>query len=218
MVVMWTCGDIFKTMYFLLRDAPVQFWVCGSIQVVVDLLILLQVFIYRDNVEPQHTGPHRGDWVVIIWTHDEIRHHKEKASAEVAILNEKREDNDTLANSINKDVILDNACESLQNSDSSASNRTETENNYCCVISADVHNENEAGEDAVGKTVPVDIVNNARGKYTLNGDTKKRASHVSYKERAKHKVSMLIHRHTLWHTPFIASIGDRFCSSLILGC
>lgn len=137
--------------------------------------------------------------MVIIWTHDEICHRKEKASAEVAILNEKREDNDNLANSINKDVILDNACESLQNSDSSVSNRTETENNYCCVISADVHNENEvvASEDVASKIVPVDNVNNAKGKYTVNGDTKKRASHVSYKERAKHKVSMLIHRHTL---------------------
>ncbi|KAJ8975420.1 hypothetical protein NQ317_018929 [Molorchus minor] len=61
MVVMWTCGDIFKTLYFLLRNAPVQFWVCGSIQVTVDLLILLQVFLYRGNTEPQRVGPHRGD-------------------------------------------------------------------------------------------------------------------------------------------------------------
>ncbi|XP_018322432.1 PQ-loop repeat-containing protein 1 isoform X2 [Agrilus planipennis] len=61
MVVMWTCGDIFKTLYFLFRDAPLQFWVCGSIQVVVDVLILFQVYLYRGNVEPQRVRPHRGD-------------------------------------------------------------------------------------------------------------------------------------------------------------
>ncbi|XP_072377092.1 solute carrier family 66 member 2 isoform X1 [Diabrotica undecimpunctata] len=61
MVVMWTCGDIFKTSYFLLRDAPVQFWVCGSIQVTVDLLILLQVCLYRGNVESARSIPHRLD-------------------------------------------------------------------------------------------------------------------------------------------------------------
>ncbi|XP_023022028.1 solute carrier family 66 member 2 isoform X2 [Leptinotarsa decemlineata] len=61
MVVMWTCGDIFKTAYFLLRDAPVQFWVCGTVQVTVDLLILLEVFIYRGNTEPKRAGACRGD-------------------------------------------------------------------------------------------------------------------------------------------------------------
>ncbi|XP_057671450.1 solute carrier family 66 member 2 isoform X2 [Diorhabda carinulata] len=61
MVVMWTCGDIFKTSYFLLRDAPLQFWICGSVQVTVDLLILLQVFIYRGNIDPPRPTPHRID-------------------------------------------------------------------------------------------------------------------------------------------------------------
>ncbi|CAB3230831.1 unnamed protein product [Arctia plantaginis] len=49
MVVMWTCGDLFKTAYFVLRDAPPQFWVCGSLQVSLDIVILLQVWLYRDN-------------------------------------------------------------------------------------------------------------------------------------------------------------------------
>ncbi|RZC41014.1 PQ-loop repeat-containing protein 1 [Asbolus verrucosus] len=61
MVVMWTCGDIFKTLYFLFREAPIQFWICGSVQVAVDVLILLQVYIYRENTEPQRVRPHRGD-------------------------------------------------------------------------------------------------------------------------------------------------------------
>ncbi|KAL0273581.1 UNVERIFIED_CONTAM: hypothetical protein PYX00_006217 [Menopon gallinae] len=49
MVLMWTCGDIFKTGYFILREAPSQFWMCGVLQVSVDIIILLQVHVYRDN-------------------------------------------------------------------------------------------------------------------------------------------------------------------------
>lgn len=49
MVLMWTCGDIFKTSYFILRAAPAQFFICGSLQVCIDLSILTQVFLYREN-------------------------------------------------------------------------------------------------------------------------------------------------------------------------
>ncbi|KAJ2953744.1 hypothetical protein O0L34_g1370 [Tuta absoluta] len=47
MVVMWMCGDVFKTCYFVLREAPPQFWVCGSLQVLLDVVILFQVWMYR---------------------------------------------------------------------------------------------------------------------------------------------------------------------------
>jgi solute carrier family 66, member 2 len=33
MVIMWTFGDLFKTVYFVLREAPRQFWICGTLQV-----------------------------------------------------------------------------------------------------------------------------------------------------------------------------------------
>ncbi|KAL5278844.1 PQLC1 family protein [Megaselia abdita] len=59
MVLMWTVGDIFKTGYFIFRNAPSQFWICGSLQVSLDLLILGQVWIYRKNSEPRNQ--HRGD-------------------------------------------------------------------------------------------------------------------------------------------------------------
>lgn len=49
MVIMWTCGDVFKTAYFVLREAPPQFWVCGSLQVSLDVVILFQVWLYRHN-------------------------------------------------------------------------------------------------------------------------------------------------------------------------
>ena len=46
MVLMWTSGDCFKTMYFLINSAPAQFWICGALQIGVDLSILGQVWYY----------------------------------------------------------------------------------------------------------------------------------------------------------------------------
>ncbi len=49
MVLMWTCGDVFKTTYFYVRQTPPQFFICGTLQVCIDLAILLQVWGYREN-------------------------------------------------------------------------------------------------------------------------------------------------------------------------
>lgn len=49
MVLMWAGGDAFKTIYFVVRDSPVQFWVCGSLQVLIDIIILGQVYWFKDN-------------------------------------------------------------------------------------------------------------------------------------------------------------------------
>lgn len=46
MVLMWTSGDTFKTGYFLLTQAPMQFWICGFLQVCVDIAIMSQVYYY----------------------------------------------------------------------------------------------------------------------------------------------------------------------------
>ena len=46
MVLMWTSGDTFKTAYFLLNRAPLQFSVCGLLQVLVDLAILGQAYVF----------------------------------------------------------------------------------------------------------------------------------------------------------------------------
>ncbi|XP_063155081.1 solute carrier family 66 member 2 isoform X2 [Candoia aspera] len=56
MVLMWTSGDTFKTVYFLLNQAPFQFSVCGLLQVFVDLAILLQVYFF--SCYPQKPIPH----------------------------------------------------------------------------------------------------------------------------------------------------------------
>lgn len=60
MVLMWTSGDTFKTVYFLLTQAPVQFWTCGLLQVFVDCAILFQVYYYsRYPQKPvSHTVSH----------------------------------------------------------------------------------------------------------------------------------------------------------------
>ena len=49
MVLMWTCGDVFKTTYFYLRKTPPQFVICGCLQVMVDVAILTQVWLYYEN-------------------------------------------------------------------------------------------------------------------------------------------------------------------------
>ncbi|XP_063700554.1 solute carrier family 66 member 2 isoform X2 [Culicoides brevitarsis] len=56
MVLMWLIGDMFKTVYFIVRDAPTQFWLCGSLQVSLDIAILCQVWMYRNNVPRQGHG------------------------------------------------------------------------------------------------------------------------------------------------------------------
>ncbi|PAA51593.1 hypothetical protein BOX15_Mlig024989g2, partial [Macrostomum lignano] len=51
MVALWTSGDLFKTAYFVLRSAPAQFWLCGLLQIGIDLAIFGQVFAYQGRKE-----------------------------------------------------------------------------------------------------------------------------------------------------------------------
>ncbi|EFN88260.1 PQ-loop repeat-containing protein 1 [Harpegnathos saltator] len=61
MVAMWTLGDVFKTCYFILKDTPVQFQVCGAVQVAIDIAILAQVYIYPKNNASHIRTPTRED-------------------------------------------------------------------------------------------------------------------------------------------------------------
>jgi len=49
MVLMWTCGDIYKTTYFVIRNSPAQFWLCGGLQICIDVAILTQALVYRSQ-------------------------------------------------------------------------------------------------------------------------------------------------------------------------
>jgi len=66
MVLMWSCGDMFKTSYFVLRRAPSQFWLCGSVQVMLDFAIMMQVFYYstshRRTSDCNFAGIHAASW------------------------------------------------------------------------------------------------------------------------------------------------------------
>lgn len=46
---MWTSGDLFKSIYFIVRNSPSQFWLCGMLQVSIDIAVLLQVYMYSQN-------------------------------------------------------------------------------------------------------------------------------------------------------------------------
>eukprot|EP00128_Syssomonas_multiformis_P006288 Colp12_sorted_trinity150504_noHs@10454 len=64
MVGGWLVGDSFKTIYFLAKGAPTQFLVCGIVQLVVDFLIINQMFTDKDSAfhqrVSQHTHSHLG--------------------------------------------------------------------------------------------------------------------------------------------------------------
>ncbi|XP_075998093.1 solute carrier family 66 member 2 [Genypterus blacodes] len=49
MVLLWTAGDVFKTTYFVINESPSQFWVCGAVQILIDVAILLQVLFYNQD-------------------------------------------------------------------------------------------------------------------------------------------------------------------------
>ncbi|CAF0763875.1 unnamed protein product [Adineta ricciae] len=49
MVLLWASGDIFKTVYFIIRNAPKQFWLCGILQISIDVAILFQVMLYSNK-------------------------------------------------------------------------------------------------------------------------------------------------------------------------
>lgn len=69
MVFLWTLGDVFKTAYYVLREAPTQFWICGILQVIIDLLILLQILVYRITPSPVKLllkGESHTSWIYFI--------------------------------------------------------------------------------------------------------------------------------------------------------
>lgn len=56
MVLFWLSGDVFKTIYFLLRNAPLQFFLCGALQVSVDIAIIGQVLFYGSAPQKRKTS------------------------------------------------------------------------------------------------------------------------------------------------------------------
>jgi hypothetical protein len=48
----WLVGDILKTVYFILNEEPTQFVMCGELQILIDVLIVLQINMYSNNNKP----------------------------------------------------------------------------------------------------------------------------------------------------------------------
>lgn len=49
MVFTWLVGDLYKTIYFIVRQAPFQFLICGCTQITFDILIFIQVILYKKD-------------------------------------------------------------------------------------------------------------------------------------------------------------------------
>lgn len=49
LIFSWALGDAFKTGYFIIRRAPWVFLMCGIVQLLVDGLIFVQMWLYSEN-------------------------------------------------------------------------------------------------------------------------------------------------------------------------
>ncbi|KAB7507262.1 PQ-loop repeat-containing protein 1, partial [Armadillidium nasatum] len=47
MVLMWLCGDIFKTVYYYIKEVPIAFLIFGCLQILIDFAVLFQCYLYR---------------------------------------------------------------------------------------------------------------------------------------------------------------------------
>ena len=49
LILTWFVGDFAKTLYFIFYNQPLQFILCGCVQLTVDFIILVQLFAYKNN-------------------------------------------------------------------------------------------------------------------------------------------------------------------------
>lgn len=179
MVLMWTFGDVFKTCYFIFRNAPKQFWICGSMQVTVDVMILLQVVIYRGNTEPHRTRPRRGDWVVMVWTHEVAENNAKTPAAPESNHIDQSKESSSEDSCKPKDVAID--C------DAQPEEGTPNCESPSCSAS---HNENEKNE--ITAVTPSDENSNTSS-IENNGSVKNDTSVASAKVENVHLIKAEVH-------------------------
>lgn len=56
LILTWFVGDFCKTIYFVANSQPAQFILCGAIQLTVDLIILIQLVMYRKKDDSEEIG------------------------------------------------------------------------------------------------------------------------------------------------------------------
>ena len=49
MILMWFCGDSFKTIYYYYSNSPIQLIICGILQILLDVIIIFKYYYYNDN-------------------------------------------------------------------------------------------------------------------------------------------------------------------------
>ena len=55
MVGIWLCSDSYKTIYFVMKDQPMQFILTGFFQAMLDLTLICQMVIYRNAGKQKET-------------------------------------------------------------------------------------------------------------------------------------------------------------------
>jgi len=56
MVATWWVGDVLKTAYFVISEAPLQFFLCGLLQMMLDTVLAGQLVLYYRN-DPAPAAP-----------------------------------------------------------------------------------------------------------------------------------------------------------------
>jgi len=49
MILMWFCGDSFKTIYYYYSNSPIQLIICGILQILLDAFIIFQLWYYNND-------------------------------------------------------------------------------------------------------------------------------------------------------------------------
>ena len=51
MIFFWLTGDVAKLVFYIAKKQPIQFIACAATQVIIELGILAQFYLYKDSIE-----------------------------------------------------------------------------------------------------------------------------------------------------------------------
>lgn len=49
LLLAWAVGDIFKTLWYFQKEVPLQFILCGMVQILLDAVLALQFLMYQNT-------------------------------------------------------------------------------------------------------------------------------------------------------------------------
>lgn len=56
LILVWFAGDAAKTVFYVVKNQPLQFIICGAVQLAIDVGILAQIFFYGQQYKEVATG------------------------------------------------------------------------------------------------------------------------------------------------------------------